>query len=84
LDIKDSCTSKFGYPLAIADRNKKIVEWAVPYSNQRNLKKIKIMKGAVNYFNMHEQRQEPKYVISLVPINDLLKETMQSKTELSV
>ncbi len=42
------------------------------------------MKGAVNYFNMHEQRQEPKYVISLVPINDLLKETMQSKTELSV
>jgi hypothetical protein len=84
LDIKDSCTSKFGYLLAIADGNKKIVKWAISYSNQRNLKNKKIMKGAINYLNMHVQRQEPKYVISLVPVNDLLKETMQSKTELSV
>ncbi len=68
----------------MADRNKKIVKRAVSYSNQRNLKKVKIMKGAINYLNMHVQRQEPKYVISLVPVDDLLKETMQSKTELSV
>jgi hypothetical protein len=84
LDITGTCTSKFGYPLAMADRNKKIVKRAVSYSNQRNLKKVKIMKGAINYLNMHVQRQEPKYVISLVPVDDLLKETMQSKTELSV
>jgi hypothetical protein len=74
----------FGYLLAMADRNQKIVKWAVSYSNERNLKKIKVMKGAVNYLNMHVQRQEPKYVISLVPVNEWLKDTMQSKTELSV
>lgn len=33
---------------------------------------------------MHVQRQDSKYVISLVPVNEWLKDTMQSKTELSV
>jgi len=28
---------------------------------------------------MHVQRQEPKFVISLVPVNKWLKDTMQSK-----
>ncbi len=68
----------------MADRNKKNREMGRFLFKWKEPKNKKVMKGAVNYLNMHVQRQESKYVISLVPVNEWLKDTMQSKTELSV
>lgn len=68
----------------MADRNKKNREMGRFLFKWKEPKNKKVMKGAVNYLNMHVQRQDSKYVISLVPVNEWLKDTMQSKTELSV